>query len=162
MVRRWTVGGGIILDEGSVLMVLNHRKGGRTDWSTPGGVIDEGETVLEGLTREVVEETGLAVTAWVGPVYTVLAEATDMNWTLRVEVHLAVEYSGRIHIDDPDGIVQAADWVPKEQLDELLVGQQLWLREPLLGYVNDDLPEGGEFRYRIAGKDINALRVERV
>ena len=42
-----------------------------------------------------------------------------MNWTLRVEVHLAVEYSGRIHIDDPDGIVQAADWVPKEKLDEL-------------------------------------------
>ena len=85
-----------------------------------------------------------------------------MNWTLRVEVHLAVEYSGRIHIDDPDGIVQAADWVPKEKLDELLVGQQLWLREPLLGYVNGDLPEDGEFRYRIAGKDINALRVERV
>ena len=53
IVRRWTVGGGIILNEEAILMVLNHRKGGRTDWSTPGGVIDEGETVLEGLTREV-------------------------------------------------------------------------------------------------------------
>ena len=162
VVRRWTVGGGIILNEEAILMVLNHRKGGRTDWSTPGGVIDEGETVLEGLTREVTEETGLSVPSWLGPVYTVVAEATDMNWTLRVEVHLAVEYSGQIHIDDPDGIVQAADWVRKEDLEDLLAGQQLWLREPLLGYVNDDLPEGGEFRYRIDGKDINALSVERV
>ena len=160
--RRWTVGGGIILNEEAILMVLNHRKGGRTDWSTPGGVIDEGETVLEGLTREVTEETGLSVPSWLGPVYTVVAEAIDMNWTLRVEVHLAVEYSGQIHIDDPDGIVQAADWVRKEDLEDLLAGQQLWLREPLLGYANDDLPEGGEFRYRIDGKDINALSVERV
>ena len=161
-VHRWTVGGGIILDGGNILMVLNHRKGGRTDWSTPGGVIDEGETVVDGLTREVVEETGLSVESWIGPVYTVVAEAIDMNWTLRVEVHLADGYSGQLHIDDPDGIVQAADWVPKGKLEELLNGQQLWLREPLLGYMNNDLPESGEFRYRILGRDIGSLYVERV
>ena len=71
VMRRWTVGGGVIFDSDRILMVHNHRRGGRTDWSTPGGVIDEGETVLEGLTREVEEEPGLAVQGWSGPVSTV-------------------------------------------------------------------------------------------
>ncbi len=160
-VRRWTVGGGVILDAGRVLMVHNHRKGGRTDWSTPGGVIDEGETVLQGLTREVAEETGLSIKDWIGPVYTVAAIAPDMDWTLRVEVHLATSYHGQLHIDDPDGIVQAADWIPKEDLADLLDGQQLWLREPLLGDLNDEVPKDGEFRYRILGTNISDLHVER-
>ena len=160
--RSWTVGGGVIFDSGRILMVHNHRRGGRTDWSTPGGVIDEGETVLEGLTREVQEETGLAVQDWSGPVYTVSAEAIDMNWTLGVEVHLAESYSGELHIDDPDGIVRAAEWVQREDIAELLDGQQLWLREPLMGYLNDDGPKSGEYNYRIYGSSHSELRVERI
>ena len=143
-------------------MVHNQRRGGRSDWSTPGGVIDEGETVLEGLTREVTEETGLLVDEWTGPVYTVSAEAHDMNWLLRVEVHLAAGYAGVITIEDPDGIVTAAVWIPRTQLTQLLTGQQLWLREPLLDYLHGEVEEGYEFRYRIDGVDLDDLRVQRL
>ena len=68
-------------------------------------MIDEGETVLDGLTREVEEETGLVVTRWAGPVYEVEVEAPGLGWHLRVEAHVAVDFAGDLRVDDPDGIV---------------------------------------------------------
>ena len=67
--------------------------------------------LIEGLTREVEEETGLRVTEWAGPVYEVRCEAPDLGWRLRVEAHVAVRYEGELRVDDPDGIVVDARFV---------------------------------------------------
>ena len=117
--------------------------------STPGGVIDEGETVVQGLTRDVQEETGLAVASWVWSIYTISAEAPEMDWTLRVEVHQATGFSGDIQIEDPDGIVREVQWFTRDLLPSLLEGQQLWLREPLLSYLDERLPDDAHFNYRV-------------
>ena len=58
VMNQWIVGGAVIEHEGQLLLVRNRRKNGSVDWTTPGGVIDEGESVLSGLAREVFEETG--------------------------------------------------------------------------------------------------------
>ena len=62
-------------DKNQVLLVANRRSQGGYRWSFPGGLVDEGETSLEALTREVKEETSIHVTEWDHPV----------NFTYRVD-----------------------------------------------------------------------------
>jgi len=130
-VRDWVVGGALILSDEGVLLVRNRRRNGSHDWTPPGGVIDEGETLIEGLTREVEEETGLRVTEWAGPVYEVRCEAPDMGWRLRVEAHVAVAYEGELRVDDPDGIVVDARFVDMATCGEMVAGGHPWVGEPL-------------------------------
>jgi ADP-ribose pyrophosphatase YjhB (NUDIX family) len=59
----WSAGGLVHDGRGRVLL-LRHlpSKGWGNAWLTPGGQLEEGETVLEGFEREVREEVGLRVT----------------------------------------------------------------------------------------------------
>ena len=146
-------------------MVRNKRQWGSHDWSTPGGVIDASDLgVVEGLTREVQEETGILVTDWEGPVYEVVARATDMGWEMRCEVYVAREFEGDIRIDDPDGIVVDAAFVELSACAGLLEGGHPWVCEPLLGWIDGrwDASAFRTFRYRILGTDPATLRIARV
>ena len=152
-VRKWTVAGGLIELDGRLLLVQNRRRDGSLDWTTPGGVIDPGESVIEGLTREVEEETGLSVTGWEGPLWSVEAEAPDMDWTLRVEVHRAVGFAGAVEVDDPDGIVVDAAWVDLDGCEECLATSWVPAREPMLAWLVERWTDARTFRYRVQGTD---------
>jgi len=160
-VHRWLVAGALIEGEGGLLLVRNRRRGGREDWSTPGGVIDAGETLLEGLGREVREETGLIVTAWDGPVYEIRAEAPGLGWSLRVEVHRALAYEGDLVVDDPDGIVVDARFVATDDCSALLDGGHRWVGEPLGEWLGGDRGPGRSYEYVVHGSDLHGLEVER-
>ncbi len=60
----WSTGG-LIHDGRGRVMLLRHvvTKGWGDAWLTPGGRLEEGETVLDGLRREVREEVGLELMA---------------------------------------------------------------------------------------------------
>lgn len=160
--KDWLVAGGVIERDGDLLLVRNRRRGGLVDWSTPGGVIDDGETVLAGLTREVQEETGLLVTEWRGPLYEIRAEAPDMGWRLRVEVHLALAYEGCLACDDPDGIVEEACFVGPEVWAAHLAGSHQWVREPLTEWLGERWSGSRGFDYRVAGADPRSVVVTRL
>ncbi len=59
----WWAAGGLLHDGRGCVLLLRHvpAKGWGEVWLTPGGKLEDGETVLEGFEREVREEVGLAV-----------------------------------------------------------------------------------------------------
>jgi len=149
----------VIEGAGGVLLVANRRHDGAVDWSTPGGVIDEGEGLLDGLAREVREETGLVVSRWDGLLYGIEVVAPDLGWHLRVEVHRAASVEGDLVIDDPDGIVFDAGYVAVAECDERLAQSQLWVREPLSAWLGQRWTLARDFKYHVAGSDRGSLTV---
>jgi ADP-ribose pyrophosphatase YjhB (NUDIX family) len=66
--------GGVVFIEGRVLLIKRRFEPLAGRWSLPGGVLEVGETLSEGLAREMKEETGLDVD--VGPVVDVFDRIT--------------------------------------------------------------------------------------
>jgi ADP-ribose pyrophosphatase YjhB (NUDIX family) len=56
------VGAVIVDDTCRVLLIRRGTEPRKGEWSIPGGLIELGETLIEGVQREVTEETGLIVT----------------------------------------------------------------------------------------------------
>jgi len=159
------VASGLISGPDGVLLVQNLRRDGSLDWSTPGGVVEvaDGEAIVDGLTREVEEETGITVTSWEGPVYCVEAEAEGLGWRLRVEVHKAVAFQGVPVVGfDPDGIVVAARFVDPAACADHLVGTHPWVCEPLQAWLADPTVVEPLWRYRLEGSRPSDVVVTRV
>lgn len=57
------VGIGILVFDEQQRLLLGKRKGshGHGSWCNPGGHLEFGETIMQGATREVLEETGLVI-----------------------------------------------------------------------------------------------------
>jgi ADP-ribose pyrophosphatase YjhB (NUDIX family) len=53
--------GAIIFDDGKLLIVERGKEPLKGYWSLPGGILEVGETLMDGIRREVLEETGLEV-----------------------------------------------------------------------------------------------------
>jgi 8-oxo-dGTP diphosphatase len=162
--REWLVASGIVEGPDGLLLVQNRRRDGTFDWSPPGGVIEvgEGESVIAGLTREVEEETGIFVRGWQGPVWVVEAEARDMGWHLRVEVHRAVDFDGEVRVEDPDGIVVDARFVPAGDCRAWLETTWLPTHEPLVAWLAERWTEARSYRYRVHGARRDTMTIVRL
>jgi 8-oxo-dGTP diphosphatase len=163
-VRQWVVASGLVEGPEGLLLVQNRRRDGSLDWTPPGGVVevDAGESVVDGLTREVEEETGIRVADWEGPVYDVEAEASELGWRVRVEAFTARSYSGDLRVDDPDGIVVDARFVPLDGCAEQLAGAWLSVHEPLGAWLAERWTEPRSYRYRVDGAVRAALSFTRL
>jgi len=53
--------GGVIIDRGRALLIRRGSEPLRGEWSIPGGTLELGETLEQGVARELLEETGIGV-----------------------------------------------------------------------------------------------------
>ncbi|MCY4271360.1 MAG: NUDIX hydrolase [bacterium] len=154
--------GGVVFRGDQLLLVCNRRRNDSVEWSTPGGVVDPGETMLEALRREVLEETGISVDAWAGPLYEITVDFADLGWRLRVEAHRALHWKGEIVLEDPDGIVEHADFYGLEECEGRLAHSPRWVREPLLEWCRRRPDQMLSYRYQVSGVEIDGLAVTRL
>ena len=159
--RHWKVAGALLQNPQGLLLVANRRRNGSLDWTPPGGVVDEGETPLEALRREVIEETGLRVDQWGELAYTVEVAFTDRDMLLQVEVHRAHLWSGEFIFEDPDGIVEEARFVQQKDAGLLLKESPLWVQEPVSSWLTSPQTSGAHFSYKVRKTSQGELRVER-
>lgn len=154
----------LLSSHGDLLLVQNRRRNGSFDWTPPGGVIEveDGESLLDGLGREVEEETGLRVTEWGGLLWSVTTSAPGLGWRLRAEVHLAASWQGDLRVDDPDGIVVDAAFVGCEDCPARLNGVHPWVREPLTAWLDERWAEARPFDYVVEGADLGTVVVTRL
>jgi 8-oxo-dGTP diphosphatase len=53
--------GGVVISAGRALVVRRGKPPLEGEWSIPGGMLETGETIIEGVRRELAEETGVEV-----------------------------------------------------------------------------------------------------
>jgi 8-oxo-dGTP diphosphatase len=158
--RRWLVGGALIRHGDGLVLVGNRRRDQSLEWTPPGGVIDHGETLLQGLEREVLEETGLRVAGWASRTYTVQVDAPDMGWQLRVEAWEAAGVDGEICIADPDGIVEEVRHVAAADAADLLQASPPWVQTPVGEWLAG--AHAGHYRFALHGAERRGARIERL
>lgn len=111
--------GAIVWKDGRVLMVKRGRPPGEGIWSLPGGLQLVGETVAEGIRREISEETGVEIEL-LGLVEVIDSVRRDAAG--RVLYHFTIiDYAARWVAGEAVAGDDAADvaWVAPEDLDRL-------------------------------------------
>ncbi len=109
----------IFNEHGEALLVERGRPPSQGQWSLPGGLLDLGEPLADGVQREVMEECG--VTIEIGGLVDVF-EPILRDDDDRIEYHyVVIDYWARYMAGDPCAEDDAADigWIPLAQMVDL-------------------------------------------
>ncbi len=115
--RPWISTHGIIFDQNyRVLLTKRAAPPKQNYWFPPGGVVDLGETVLEALKREILEETGISVK---NLRFIDFLDAISHDESGKILYHFVVHFYIGEYLS---GILQAADdaleamWIPIDKI----------------------------------------------
>lgn len=135
----------LIEDTSTNKVVLQYRSPEKTHWAGyafPGGHIEEGESLVESVIREVYEETGLTIA---DPKLVAVKDwEPDEGGRYIVFCYKATRFSGQLRSSEEGEV----SWVEKDQLDQLDLSYDML---PLLEVMED--PDLSEYYYRIRTDD---------
>lgn len=153
--QTYTTVSALIRRSGEILLVHQFRKQDPyPNWFLPGGRLEHGELIGEGLAREVREETGLDVIE-VGPLAYVTQTLDTRESTQSLAFVFEIDdWIGEVKVDDPDGVVSEARFC---SLDEALalLEKMPWhsMRVPLQAYLRDEHRAGTVWMYANRGEE---------
>ena len=109
--------GAVVIDGTKVLLVRRGQEPLKGEWSLPGGALELGETLQQGVVREVLEETGLIVVP--GGIIEILDRITPDEASGRVRYHYVLidfvcHVSGGALCSASDA--EEVRWVERDQL----------------------------------------------
>lgn len=108
-----------ILDGEDRLLLVNAYPGAASDlWCLPGGGVEADQSLTRNLAREVLEETGLAITIG-APILLNEFHSTAHRFRQVDVVFRATVTGGAIRMADPEGVVNRFRWVTRAALPSL-------------------------------------------
>ena len=138
--RHYDIAAAILRDRDQVLMVRQQYidAPGSYFWTFPAGKLEAGETFLQGVVREIREETGLTVTAPVGLIHTCEYSHAIEQTSCLVAMYEFTEFTGVLGPQDPDNEVLEAKFLPLAEARAHIEALP-WrvIREPGLRYFED-------------------------
>ena len=104
---------------GDVLLIRRAKEPRKGQWSLPGGKLEFGETLLEGVLREVREETGLEVE--ILGLVDVAETIRDASVGAADDHFVLIDYGARVISGTAEAASDAAEarWFPLDELDVL-------------------------------------------
>ncbi len=145
--RTLQIASAIIRQDDQILMIQQPDQNGLY-WFIPGGVVEMGELIGAALKREVKEETGLNIQRDIHLAFITQTIAPYQNRQSTAFIFEVASFSGDLCINDPDGLIYGAEFVPLDTCLERLKRVQ-WdsMRDPLMTYLRGEIGQGKVWQY---------------
>jgi ADP-ribose pyrophosphatase YjhB (NUDIX family) len=130
----------LVRREGRLLLVEEMEAGdpGPT-WMLPGGRLEPGETLTEGLRRELAEETGLRLAENPAIAFAIDIVRADGRYSA---ITFDCRATGSVDPGDPDGLVLSAEWVETDEALRRLACVGWYDCRPLERFLSGEAPPG--------------------
>lgn len=110
--------GAVVVRGGKALVIKRGHEPRKGEWSLPGGIVELGESLIEAVTREVMEETGLRVEA--GPIVETF-DRVHRDADGRIRYHFViVDFLCAAPEGDPvaGSDAEAVAWATSDEIDQ--------------------------------------------
>jgi ADP-ribose pyrophosphatase YjhB (NUDIX family) len=134
-----------VILKGDKILLVRHRKGARKYWLLPGGGVEYGESLAEGLVRELEEESGFIVS--VGDLVMVNDTIDPAGSRHTVNLYFRADIlDGRL-VTGADGVLEEVAFVPIKEVWDLPFFPDI--REDLVAAIESGFPDKAAYLGRV-------------